>query len=321
MGLAQSVVQLLLLRMVQGMFTGTVSASQALVASQAPRERLGFSMGVMTTAVFVGTSVGPLVGGLAAEAFGFRHSFFVAGSILFLGGLTVTLFVKEEQRFSERAGEPRPRILAGMGEALHAPGLAAMIAAIFAVQFALTVIQPILPQFVQYLQGPAGHAAAVTGLIFAATGVAGALASIGVGVLSDRLGYKAILVTAASIAAVLSVPQFFVTATWQLFLLRVLLGFVMGAVTPSASALIATLVPSERRGAAYGLSGSATSIGFAAGPLTAAAVVEVFNLRTVFLTAAFMLAAIAVWVGTMVHIPESRPLSGKSPAETAEQPA
>jgi DHA1 family multidrug resistance protein-like MFS transporter len=304
MGLAQNVYHLLLLRVLQGMFTGTVSAAQALVASQSPRDRLGFSLGVMQTAVFVGTSLGPLAGGLAADAVGFRLSFVVGGVILSLGGVLVTLFVQEEARFAEKKSTPHPGFVAGVRQSLKTPALLPMIGAIFAVQFGLTVVFPILPQFIQYLQGPGGHAATVTGLIFTAAGAAGAISSLAVGSVSDRVGYKAVLVAAAGAAAVLSVPQYFVNSTWQLAALRIAIGFAMGALMPSASALIASLVPAERRGTAYGLTGSATSIGFAAGPLTAAGVVAVSGMRPVFLTAAVLLGAISVWVSLAVHVPD-----------------
>jgi DHA1 family multidrug resistance protein-like MFS transporter len=307
MGLAQNVYHLLLLRILQGMFTGTVSAAQALVASQSPRDRLGFSLGVMQTAVFVGTSLGPLAGGLAADAVGFRLSFVVGGVILSFGGILVTLFVQEEARFAEKTNKPHPGFVAGVRESLKTPALLPMIGAIFAVQFGLTVVFPILPQFIQYLQGPGGHAATVTGLIFAAAGAAGAISSLTVGSISDRVGYKAVLVTASLVAAVLSVPQYFVDSTWQLAVLRVAIGFAMGALMPAASALIASLVPADRRGTAYGLSGSATSIGFAAGPLTAAAVVAVSGMRPVFLTAAVLLGAISAWVSVVVHVPDEAP--------------
>lgn len=302
MGLVQNVWQLLLLRMLQGAFTGTVSASQALVASQSPKDRMGFSMGLMQTAVFVGNSLGPLAGGLIVDAVGYRPSFAVAGSILFLSGVMVTMFVHEERRSDAQVAMSRQPFFQGMRDALRVPALPAMIGAMFAVQFALTVVFPVLPQFIQYLQGPADHAATITGLIFAGAGVAGALSSVSAGFFSDRFGYKRVLVVAAAAAAILSVPQYFVNATWQIAALRIAMGLAIGAIMPSASALIATLVPSERRGTAYGLSGSATSIGFGVGPLTAAAVVSVGGMRPVFLTAAFLLAGIAVWVATMVRV-------------------
>lgn len=303
MSLAQSVYFLLALRMLQGMLTGTVSASQALVSAQAPRQRMGFTLGVMQTAVFVGTSLGPLVGGIVADAVGFRLSFVGGGAILLVGGLLVTFFVHEE-RVEVEHDAPRVGLWEGMRAAASAPALLVMVAAIFAVQFATTVVIPILPQFVQVLQGAAGHAATATGLIFMGAGAAGAISSVTLGYFSDRLGYRRILIAASIAAAILSVPQYFVTATWQLFVLRVLIGLALGAIMPSASALIATLVRPEQRGAAYGISGSATSIGFAVGPLTAAVVVSLSGLRAVFLTAAVMLLAIGMWVAFMVHIPE-----------------
>jgi DHA1 family multidrug resistance protein-like MFS transporter len=319
MGLVTSVWQLLLLRVLQGMLTGTVSAFQALVSSQTPRDRLGFSLGVMQTAIFVGNSAGPLAGGLVAEAVGFRLSFGVAAALLFTcGALTLTL-IHEEKGLIARV-EERPKLVGGMVEVLRAPALITMIASIFAVQFAVTQVFPILPQFVQSLQGTQGHAAVATGLILAGAGVAGALSSTAVGWFSDRVGHKTVLVAAAAAACVIAVPQYFVTATWQLAVLRVADGFALGAMLPSASAMLAGLVPAQRRGAAYGVAASANSIGVAAGPLTAAAIVAVLGIRAVFLSAAILLAGIAVWVATMVHI-QGREERHVAEADASEQPA
>jgi DHA1 family multidrug resistance protein-like MFS transporter len=299
-GLVQNVYELLFLRILQGAFTGTVTASQALVSSQSPRERMGFSLGIMQTAIFLGVSIGPLLGGLAADAVGYRLSFAMAGGVLFSAGLLVLFFVEEERMEVRDEAQSSARIWMNMRAGLATPGLLPVIGAIFAVQFGLTVVVPVLPQFVEFLQGPGGHAATVTGLIFTGGGIAGAISSLAAGSLADRLGYKRVIVVASVIAAIFSVPQFFVNATWQLLLLRIGMGFAMGAIMPSASALLGNLVPPEKRGTAYGLSGSATSLGFAAGPLTAAGVVSIGGIRPVFLTASVLLLAIAVWVQVMV---------------------
>lgn len=313
MALTSNVYQLLALRVLQGAFTGTVSASQALVSSQTPRKRLGFALGVMQTAVFVGNSVGPLIGGLVVQFVGFRASFIVGASLLLTGALLVTFLVHEERgtimQLQEHA--PRPRMLAGMREALMAPALLAMIATFFTVQYAVTQVFPILPQFIQELQGSSGQVAVATGLILGGAGVAGALSSTAVGWFSDRIGHKRILVCAAIFACCITVPQYFVQATWQLGLLRVADGFALGAMLPSASAMLAGLVPAERRGAAYGLAASANAMGIAVGPLTAAAVVAISGIRDVFLTAAVLLAFIALWVAKRVHVP------GRTSAEPA----
>jgi DHA1 family multidrug resistance protein-like MFS transporter len=299
-GLVQNVYELLLLRVLQGAFTGTVTASQALVAAESPRDRMGFSQGIMQTAIFLGVSIGPLLGGLAADAVGFRFSFLIAGGVLFAAGVLVLVFVQEEHARDRHEVRPPAHIWRNMREGLATPGLLPVIGAVFAVQFGITVVLPVLPQFISYLQGPGGHAATVTGLIFTGGGIAGAISSVAAGSLADGLGYKRVIVVASVVAAAFSLPQFFVDAIWQLLLLRVAMGFAMGAIMPSAGALLGNLVPPEKRGTAYGLSGSATSLGFAVGPLTAAVVVSIGGIRPVFLTASVVLLAIAVWVQFMV---------------------
>ncbi|MCS7256720.1 MAG: MFS transporter, partial [Thermomicrobium sp.] len=55
MALATSPWQLFVLRLVEGGFTGTVTASTTLAASTVPKERLGFGLGLMQMAVFSGS--------------------------------------------------------------------------------------------------------------------------------------------------------------------------------------------------------------------------------------------------------------------------
>jgi MFS transporter, DHA1 family, multidrug resistance protein len=321
-GLVQNVYELLVLRVLQGTFTGTATASQALIAAESPRERMGFTQGIMQTAIFLGVSIGPLLGGLAADAVGFRYSFLMAGGVLFSAGLLVLLFVREDHPRDHIEVRPPAHIWSNMRNGLATPGLLPIIGAFFAVQFAITVVLPVLPQFIAYLQGPGGHAATVTGLVFTGGGIAGAISSVASGALADRLGYKRVIVVASVVAASFSVPQFFVDATWQLLMLRVGMGFALGAIMPSAGALLGNLVPPEKRGTAYGLSGSATSLGFAAGPLTAAAVVSIGGIRPVFLTASVLLMAIAVWVQVMVvDLSTGGWLPAPEPASTTEVPS
>jgi DHA1 family multidrug resistance protein-like MFS transporter len=222
------------------------------------------------------------------------------GAVLFVAGSLVLLLVQEESHFSEPGKAASPPFWASMRSGITTPGLFPMIGAIFAVQFGVNLVFPILPQFVQELQGSGGHVATATGLILGAAGIAGAISSISIGYFSDALGYKSVLVISSALAGILSIPQYFVGATWQLLTLRVLIGFALGAVMPAASALIAILVPPERRGTVYGLTGSATSLGFALGPLNAAVVVGIADIRSVFLLTAAVMGGIAVWVALAV---------------------
>jgi len=156
---------------------------------------------------------------------------------------------------------------------------------------------------VQALEGPGGHTATVTGLIFTGAGIAGAVSSLVAGWFADQLGLKRVIMIGLGITAVLSLPQALVMHAWQLFVLRIAIGLSMGAVMPSASALIANLVPAEKRGTAYGLMGSATSIGFGAGPLAAAGMVAISGMRSVFVMSAVVFSLVTVWVAFTMRTP------------------
>jgi DHA1 family multidrug resistance protein-like MFS transporter len=301
MGLSQNVWQLLVLRMLQGAFTGTVTASQALISSQSPKNKLGFSLGVMQTSVFLGNSIGPLLGGVVADLLGYRTSFLAGAASLFIAGVLVTFFVTERKPEAPAAGEPRVPFWSGARDALRSPAILPMVVTIFAVQFGVTVVFPILPQFVQLLEGSSHYTATVTGIIFTGSGIAGAIASITVGAVSDRLGYRRVIMIGLGMTAVLSFPQAFVTAIWQLFLLRIAIDFSMGAVLPSASALIASKVPSNKRGTAYGLMGSATSLGAGSGPLASATVVAFADIRATFVMAGLLFILVELWVATALR--------------------
>ena len=64
MSMSHTVNQLILYRLLQGVFAGTAPASMALVASVTPKKRIGFTLGMMQAAVFIGTTIGPLFGAL-----------------------------------------------------------------------------------------------------------------------------------------------------------------------------------------------------------------------------------------------------------------
>src|ERR1700686_802541 len=91
----QTPLQLVILRFLQGATSGTVAAATALVAVETPRNRVGWALGVVTSAVALGSAVGPVVGGFAAAAFGLRLVFLGGGVLLLISTIPVFLVVRE----------------------------------------------------------------------------------------------------------------------------------------------------------------------------------------------------------------------------------
>jgi DHA1 family multidrug resistance protein-like MFS transporter len=298
MGFAQNIWQLVALRSVQGMLTGTVPAATTLVASSAPRERSGYAVGLLQMAVWTGASVGPLLGGYVADTWGYRAAFWVTGALLFVAGLTVWRLVEEDFTPPEPAeDEEEESIWYGLRLVVRERTLLSLFSIRIVVRLAIRVLSPILPLFVQSLLPSSARVATVTGWITGARAATSAVGAVTIGRASDRLGYRRVLMVCALLCALLYVPQFFVTASWQLLVLQALVGLVMSGVLASISALLANLAPEGDQGAVYGADSSAVSVANAIGPMVGASVAAAFGLRIPFLfvSGAFFVAVIMAW--------------------------
>jgi DHA1 family multidrug resistance protein-like MFS transporter len=314
MGLSQNIWQFMTLRLIQGAMTGVVAAASALAISFVPRARMGFGLGLIQMASFGGNAVGPLLGGLSADHFGYRYSFLVSGALFLTAGVLTILFVTEH--FVRPPVDARRTGLGGILRDIRDEGhdrqLLIMMLVLFSATFGVNVVQPMLPLFVQYLD-PAVSVATVTGLIFTVAAVVAAVSSVIWGRVGDRLGFRRLLIGMSLGAGLIYIPQAFVTNVFQLVVLRGILGIFDGGLLPSANALIASSRTSVREpggghsslGTTYGLINLANGMGFALGPLAGGVIAATLGLRNVFLVTAVILLAIAAYLP--FGIKDSRP--------------
>ena len=92
---APNVWWLLGLRLLMGFFSGYIPNSTAMIASQAPKDKSGYALGTLATAMVSGTLIGPSLGGLLAEWFGMANVFLIVGALLALATLLTIFFVHE----------------------------------------------------------------------------------------------------------------------------------------------------------------------------------------------------------------------------------
>ncbi len=300
MSLATSPWHLLILRFVEGGFTGTVTASTTLVAATTPRERMGFGLGMMQMAVFSGASVGPLFGGILADQIGYRPTFIVAGSMLFIGGLIVLSQVREEFTRPARGSvdEQSGRRLRAL---LLSSAMLAMVAVMLALRVASSAIQPIMPLYVEQLARSTATVATLSGLTLGIAGLTSAVASISLGRLADRIGQRPVLVACALGVGLLYLPQAFAGSVTQLIVLQGLFGIAAGGVMPTANAIVAHLTPAERRGAVFGFTAAATSLGGFIGPLGGSSLAASVDIRYVFLASGLLMLVVGAWVARAVR--------------------
>jgi DHA1 family multidrug resistance protein-like MFS transporter len=87
-GLARTVTQLFLARLLLGFFAAGISPSlQAVIAHHAPAERRAGVLGISFSITIFGNAIGPLVGGLLASSLGLRIPFYMVAVLLVATGL------------------------------------------------------------------------------------------------------------------------------------------------------------------------------------------------------------------------------------------
>jgi len=307
-GLAQSVHQLMLLRVMQGALTGTVTAATALVATSVPRKRIGYALGLLQVGIYAGASIGPMLGGVLSDNVGYQPTFWIMGGLLFLAALGVLLFVEEEfeptaspgdGQTAEDADEARLPLWGRLAPILGSSALLGVLGVRLLTRLGANLLRPVLPLFVQEIVPVGGRVASITGLISGVGAGAGAVGALGLGRLGDRTGYRKILIACALVSALCYAPQCLVGNPLWLLPLQAGTGLAMGGVLAAASASLAKLAPEGQQGFIYGLEASAVSVSSAVGSIGSSALMAWLGLRPPFLVAAglFVLAGIvAAWL-------------------------
>lgn len=302
--------QLLGLRLVEGALTGTVAAATVLVATGTPKERLGYALGLLQTAIFAGSSFGPLVGGVLADRIGFRPTFLVASTLLGLAALLTVVAVRE--RFEPPAAGPvdptigRWRRFWAATAPLLTGALVTLVAALFVIRFAAMAVQPIVPLFVAELAPGTADAASLAGIVLGVLGATSALSAVFLGRLSDRRGHRGVLLACTAAAGLLYLPMALARGPWELAAVQALFGVAAGGMIPAANALIAHLTPPDRRATMYGLTQSSGALGAFAGPLVGAGLAVALGFRATFVATGLLLLLLAALVA--VGIPRRLPL-------------
>src|SRR5229473_5178051 len=129
MGFVGDVWQLLAVRLLQGAVTGSQAAAAALVAAATPTNQVGFALGLVSTAVQVGNTIGPVIGGVTVGSLGFRGSFVLGGVLLLIGGLMAIFWVDEPPNRARQRPSPVPAasILARTFGPLRWPGFRGLL--------------------------------------------------------------------------------------------------------------------------------------------------------------------------------------------------
>jgi len=294
MSLARTPLQLFLLRIGQGIFSGFLPPSVTLVTMSFPAGRGGRIAGGLQAAMASGAILGPLFGSLFRETFEARYLFLATATLCGLGGLLVLFFTHEPAiaggRLQGEANEAGMRdlfsdLFVRLYSMLKKPRLGVALAFLFAAQFGIGATNPQLELYVGELQ-PAWAADAIgrhTAWLFSVMALCGVFAMPFWGRVGDKSGHGRVLLMASGMAGLSLCISGLAPGYWTLFGGRLMLGLFASGLGPAAFGLVALVTPREEQGAANGAVFSSRALAMALSSMTGGLFVGFVGLRALFL--------------------------------------
>lgn len=287
MGFVSNIEQLVLLRLLTGLAGGYASGAAILAATQTPKEKTGWALGVISSGIMAGNFVGPLIGGILPAYIGIRTCFVVVAFAIFLTFIITTFCIHENR--SVFVHNRSSSIIKPIDRHLFDRRVVAMLFTGALLTFANLSIEPIITIYIQQLHSSRENVVFWAGLVMSMTAFGCALSSTALGRLADRIGHWHVLIGAMVCCVVLLLPQAFVSSPWQLVLLRFLLGLSLGGLIPCVTAILRHLVPDYAIGTVLGFSVSAQYAGQVLGPICGGFIGGWFGIRPVFFMTALVL--------------------------------
>ncbi len=290
MGLATRVEHLIVLRLAQGIFTGTVAAAAILVASGTPSNSLSYALGFLSSSTFIGYSIGPAIGGFIAEYVGYRTSFYIGGILMLFDFFLVLFFVKEDK---SQQPQSKQKIVSDIPlTKVFTPVIIIMLVSLLFAAIARNAFGPYLPLYVQEMRSQVEGTARITGVISGIVGLFTALSGMVLGRLGDRHNKLQLLMVLITIGIVISLPMVFIGNLWIFTVVYSLFFFAIGSIEPLITSLNSENTPPERRGILFGVQCSVSSLAFGISPILSGAVSIKYSLKEILLiTPIFLLLA------------------------------
>jgi DHA1 family multidrug resistance protein-like MFS transporter len=318
MALAQTPWQLLLARLLQGAFGGSVAAANALVASTAPRDRLGSSLGSLQAAFLSGACIGPAAGGLLADRLGYRAAFLLAAGLCLLATILVVVGVRE--RFVPAPAPERLSFVQNMRILAQSQTLRVLFLSLIVFQFALMLLNPLLPIYVEQLARNTKHIATLVGLVFAVPGIATAISAPLWGRHGDRSSTHGLLPWVFVGVGACYMPAAIVGTVWQFIAVRAAIGLFAGGTLPTVNATATRAASHHQTASALSFIVMAQLLGNVSGPVVGGALATLVDIRPIFFLASLLCtlaAAIAVGLAGAVQR-SSAPALGSSTEAAGE---
>ncbi|SPD73532.1 Transporter, major facilitator family protein [uncultured Desulfobacterium sp.] len=285
---------LILLRLAQGFSSAMIlPVAQAYVGIISPEHKEGRIMGLFNLSLYIGLSIGPLLGGVVKDMFNIQVSFLCMAAMTLAGFLLCLLFLPSEAASAKKdAGAGNMQIISYF-TLIKSPANMSL----FLFRLCFTLCIGITWAFIPVLASTRlGLSSSAIGVVVMINVLISGLLQAPMGILADKYSKK-FLVTAGGVLGIISILYLNVASSFAgVFFANALLGLAGGFAVPSIMAL--GVIEGRRinaMGAMMGLLALAHSLGMLVGPLLAGALIDLTSFEDVF-----SLGAVIIGVGTIV---------------------
>jgi DHA1 family multidrug resistance protein-like MFS transporter len=270
MGFTTDIHLLFVLRVIQGLATGTSTIGFIIVSSSSPKERVSSNIGIFHNSLTLGQLLGPLLGSLAAATFGYRGSFIAASCVVFSSFVFAYLYVMnipplpKTERTSGRTAIDRRILVGGF----------LCFSAIVQITFLPSVLPNVFEAF-QYEHATALRLAGTVVLCYTATAMIGIFIWTRV---AWRIGINRMITILFTLGILLQAMLAFSHGIVDFTIVRMLQTGFVAATFP----LILSVFASESKGSTIGFLNATRFAGNAVGPMLATSILAYTNLPTVY---------------------------------------
>ena len=285
MGMSADLTQLLLFASLQEIMGGFYPAAISLTASNTPKEKTAYSLGIIQFANGSGNVVGPIIGGILADLFGYRDVFFLVALTVALSGLLVLFFV-EEENFELK----KHFYYSFINNWRHIFTKRVLLSCgFFLLIYSLSVsmLRPTFSLFIQSLDFNA-RTSTLTGILLGIYGGTSAIASALFGKFLQRFGIKSLTAYTVLIASLSSI---LIAASSTITMISVFLifsGFSLGLILPLIYTLLTNNTESDRKAGVFGIGSSFQIIGNLVGSAFSGLIVAGLGIGAPFVVAGLL---------------------------------
>lgn len=271
---AHSALEVVFVRGLTGIISGFTSAAVVFIAVIAPKEKVAYALGTLSTASISGSLLGPLFGGFVAEFFSISTVFDMVAFLIACSFVTIYFFIherkiqKEAKKNTQKVKENKTLIIV-------------LFITAFVIQFGTFGVMPILSIYVEQIhQG--GNLALWAGIVVAASGISNLFFAPKLGKIADKIGPSKIIFTALIFCGICFYLQAVVSNVYTLIFVRLLIGVGLGGLLPCVNALLKKSVSAKNLSVIFGFNQTCQFLGNFCGAFGGGSITAHFSVELVF---------------------------------------